>query len=72
MSGIKIFRYFPVRMSRDEISKLENRLAEECEWKKKLEKVYETRKVENERRMQLENERDKVLLCKNKLFYFVK
>lgn len=48
-------------MSRDEISKLENRLAEEYERKKKLEKVYETRKTENERRLRLENEREEVL-----------
>lgn len=48
-------------MSPDEILKLESRLAEEYNQKKKLEKVYETRKMENERRLQLENEREKVL-----------
>ncbi|VDK75741.1 unnamed protein product [Litomosoides sigmodontis] len=58
--GRCLIRYFPVRMSQDEISKLENRLAEECERKKKLEKVYEKRKMENERRIQLENEREEV------------
>uniref|UniRef100_A0A8R1TLU7 TUG-UBL1 domain-containing protein n=1 Tax=Onchocerca volvulus TaxID=6282 RepID=A0A8R1TLU7_ONCVO len=56
--GRCLIRYFAVNMSSDEISKLENRLAEETERKKKLEKVYETRKTENERRMQLEIERE--------------
>ncbi|CAG9538375.1 unnamed protein product [Cercopithifilaria johnstoni] len=58
--GRCLIRYFPVRMSQDEISRLENRLAEECERKKKLEKVYEARKTENERRLQLENEREEI------------
>lgn len=57
----EISRYFRVSMSREEILKLENRLAEEHERKKKLEKVYETRKMENERRLHLENEREEVL-----------
>ncbi|EJW88851.1 hypothetical protein WUBG_00242 [Wuchereria bancrofti] len=58
--GRCLIRYFAVRMSEDEMSKLENRLAEEYERAKKLEKVYETRKVENERRLQLENEREEI------------
>uniref|UniRef100_A0A0R3RVP6 UBX domain-containing protein n=1 Tax=Elaeophora elaphi TaxID=1147741 RepID=A0A0R3RVP6_9BILA len=60
IAGRCLIRYFPVSMSRDEISRLENRLAEEYERKKKLEKVYETRKTENERRLQLENEREEI------------
>ncbi|VDO49210.1 unnamed protein product [Onchocerca flexuosa] len=58
--GRCLIRYFAVNMSSDEISKLENRLAEETERKKKLEKVYETRKTENERRLQLEIEREEI------------
>ncbi|VBB30363.1 unnamed protein product [Acanthocheilonema viteae] len=58
--GRCLIRYYPVNMSRDEILKLENRLAEEYKRKKKLEKVYETRKTENERRLQLENEREEI------------
>ncbi|KAK6109401.1 GLUT4 regulating protein TUG family protein [Brugia pahangi] len=58
--GRCLIRYFAMRMSQNEMSKLENRLAEECERTKKLEKMYETRKVENERRLQLENEREEI------------
>lgn len=47
-------------MSPHQLSELESRVAEENARKKKLEEVYETRKMENERRMQLETEREKV------------
>ncbi|EJD74408.1 hypothetical protein LOAG_18273 [Loa loa] len=58
--GRSLIRYFAMNMSQDEISRLENRLAEESERRKKLEKVYETRKTENELRLQIENEREEI------------
>uniref|UniRef100_A0A915PIT6 TUG ubiquitin-like domain-containing protein n=1 Tax=Setaria digitata TaxID=48799 RepID=A0A915PIT6_9BILA len=58
--GRCLIRYSAVSMSPDELSKLENQLAEENERKKKLEKVYEIRKTENDRRLKLEMEREEI------------
>ncbi|VDN29065.1 unnamed protein product [Gongylonema pulchrum] len=55
----KFIRHTAVTLSPEELLKLESRIAEEDARKKKLEEVYETRKMENERRLQLESQLEK-------------
>ncbi|VDN05816.1 unnamed protein product [Thelazia callipaeda] len=59
-AGRSLIRYSVVNMTADELSKLENRVAEEKERIARLEQGYEVRKTENERRLQLEIEREKI------------